>query len=116
LASGGGLSDAFQRLRVDGRLNRPISAPFQVVRSLRASVSRLTRRKIAPFLVSAAVILSSTARLAQMGTGNGPDVLSLTTKSAITAVLRADLEIFHSLPFLVRPIQRDLSRLQSAAQ
>src|SRR5437667_11394593 len=56
---------------------------------------RLTRRKIAPPLIPAAVIHSSTARFAHTGTGT-VHVLSFTNQVSNHAVLLTDLEVFRS--------------------
>ena len=57
--------------------------------------SRLTRRKIAPFLMPAAIIHSSTARFAQMGTPVRM-CFSFANQVSNDVMLLANLEIFHS--------------------
>jgi hypothetical protein len=55
--------------------------------------SRLTRRKIAPSVMAAAPIHSSTARFRPQGNRNGTDVLSLANKVSNHAMIFADLKI-----------------------
>ena len=56
--------------------------------------SRLTRRKIAPVLMPAAVVHSSTARFRPPWNGNSTDVFSFANQVSDYAVLLTDLEIF----------------------
>ncbi len=58
--------------------------------------SRFTRRKIAPPLMAAAVVHSSTARFAHIGTGTVRMCFPLPIKVSDYPMLLANLEIFHS--------------------
>jgi hypothetical protein len=67
--------------------------------------SRLTRRKIAPPLMAAAVVHSSTARFAHIWNRNGTDVLSFANQVSDYPMLLANLEIFHSESHQFSPSQ-----------